>query len=432
MTSSRLQELVELNNIPNWRLTAWLVMLLLIFFLIWASFLTIREVAVASGIFLSPSGLEKISHSEGGIVEGIHVSDGQVINEDAPLILIKTADHGNNSNKLKVQLDKLSLTKIRLEAEVKGKDTLIYPENLVKRLHEEVILQRQKFDAGRLQLESSTSSLIQKIKSARSELSDLEAQVRAVANNLRMGNKRFEMSRNLLNEGLIVETEHLQIEAEIQRLKEQAQILKSSLPQAKEAVVDAETQIKVMRNQFQSAAEEELFKTEKKIEGIERMLASSDEEGMRTMIRSPIDGTVKNLLYDTVGEIVSPGETIMEIVPAEASLVVEARLKPEDRPFVALNQLATVKLSAYDFVRFGVLKGHVTMVAPVASISENGVSFFKVLVQTNKSFLGEDPMLFKVSPGMLATVEIHTGEKSLMEYLIMPVLQLNHKAFRER
>lgn len=432
MTSSRLQELVELNNIPNWRLTAWLVMLLLIFFLIWASFLTIREVAVASGIFLSPSGLEKISHSEGGIVEGIHVSDGQVINGDAPLILIKTADHGNNSNKLKVQLDKLSLTKIRLEAEVKGKDTLIYPENLVKRLHEEVILQRQKFDAGRLQLESSTSSLIQKIKSARSELSDLEAQVRAVANNLRMGNKRFEMSRNLLNEGLIVEKEHLQIEAEIQRLKEQAQILKSSLPQAKEAVVDAETQIKVMRNQFQSAAEEELFKTEKQIEGIERMLASSDEEGMRTMIRSPIDGTVKNLLYDTVGELVSPGETIMEIVPAEASLVVEARLKPEDRPFVALNQLATVKLSAYDFVRFGVLKGHVTMVAPVASISENGVSFFKVLVQTNKSFLGEDPMLFKVSPGMLATVEIHTGEKSLMEYLIMPVLQLNHKAFRER
>ena len=327
---------------------------------------------------------------------------------------------------------KLFLLKIRLDAEIQGKNNLLYPEELVNRLPDEVILQRQQFDARRLQIETSTSLFRQKVNLARSELRELESQSRAVTNNLRMGKKRFEMSKRLLNEGLTIETEHLQLEAELQRLKSQAQTLKSSLPQAKETLTAAEIQIKELTNQFKSAAQEEMSKTEKAIEDIEQLLSSSNEQGMRTMIRSPIGGTVKNLLHDTVGKVIRPSDTIMEIVPTVSSLIIEAKLKPGDRPFVVPNQSAIIKLSAYDYVRFGSLKGRVTMVASVVSVDENGESFFKVFVETYKSFLGDDPMLFKVSPGMLATVDIHTGEKSLMDYLVMPVLQLNHKAFRER
>jgi adhesin transport system membrane fusion protein len=432
MTSSRLDALVELHRVPNWRLTAWFVMVLLASLLIWASFMRIKEVTVASGVFVSPGGIKQIRHLEGGIIEGIHVSNGQVVNVDAPLMLIKATETGVNREELKVRLDKLFLSKARLDAEVQGINNFEYPEELAKRLPDEVILQRQKFDARRLQLDTSTSLFTQKAKVSREEVKELEAQLRAVMNNLRMGMKRFEMSKNLLNDGLTLETEHLQLEAELQNIKIQAQTLKSSVPQAKEAVANAENQIKDLNNQFRSAAREEIFKKEKAIERIQKLLDSSDEQGMRTMIRSPIDGLVKNLIYNTVGKIVRAGEPIMEIVPTEVSLIVEAKLKPADRPFVVLNQSAIVKLSAYDYVRFGTLEGRVTMVAPVASIDENGESYFKVHVQTYKSFLGDDPMLFKIAPGMLATVDIHTGEKSLMDYLIMPILQLNHKAFRER
>ena len=432
MTSSRLDALIKLNSVPNWRLTAWIVMLLLLFLLIWANLLTIREVTVASGVFLSPTGIKKISHPEGGIVEGIHVSDGQEVNIDAPLMLIKAAEPGDNSNDLRARLDNLMLLKIRLDAEIQGKDDLVYPEELVKRLPEEVNSQRQQFASRRLKIESSLSLFLQKVKLARNELREFEAQLRAVTNNLRMSKKRFDMSKNLLKEGLIVQTEHLELEAELQRLEVQAQSLRTSFPLAQKTVADAEIQIKEFSNQFKSAVQEEKSKTEKIIERLEQSLSSTNEQGLRTMIRSPIDGIVKNLLYDTVGNVIEPSETIMEIIPSETSLVVEARLKPEDRPFVVSNQSAIVKLLAYDYVRFGVLKGRVTMVAPVASIDEKGEPFFKVFVETYKSFLGDDPMHFKVSPGMFATVDIHTGEKSLMDYLIMPVLQLKHKAFRER
>ncbi len=432
MTFNKLDTLVEKNSTQNWRLTAWLIMLLLAFLLIWANFLTIREVTVASGVFVSPGGIKKIRHAEVGIVEGIHVKNDQVVNVDAPLILIKASESGENREELKARLDKLFLLKIRLNAEVQGKNNLEYSEKHEKSLSKEIILQRQKFDARRLQIESLASLFAEKAKLARREVREFEEQLRAVKNNLRMSMKRYAMSKNLLNDGLIIESEHLQLESELQRLKVQEQTLSSSIPQAKEKVIVAETQIRELTNQFRSKSQIELAKTEKTIVRIEKLLASPDDQGMRTMIRSPINGVIKNLMYESVGNVIRPNEPIMEIVPTEVSLVVEAKLKPADRPFVVSNQTAIVKLSAYDHARFGALRGSVTSVSPVASIDESGKSFFKVFVRTYKSFLGNDPRNFKISPGMLATVDIYTGEKTLMDYLITPVMQLNQKAFRER
>ena len=272
----------------------------------------------------------------------------------------------------------------------------------------------------------------QKVKQRSEEVIELENQLKAFENNLRLSVKRFDMSKALLNDGLTQEPEHLQIEAEFQSLKVQVQNLRSSVPRAKEAVKEAESQIKDVHDRFISLAQEELVRTEQTIDRIRLLLASSDEQDKRTMIRSPTDGVVKKIMHNKIGEIIRPSETIIEILPTEDTLVIEARLKPIDRAFVVLNQPAIVKLSAYDYVRFGGLDGRVTMVAPIANIDENGEPYFKVLVQTYKSYLGNNPKLFKITPGMQATVDIHTGEKSLIEYLFTPVLHLKHKAFRER
>jgi len=122
----------------------------------------------------------------------------------------------------------------------------------------------------------------------------------------------------------------------------------------------------------------------------------------------------------------------MEIVPTGASLVIDARLNPVDRGYVTLQQHVVVKLSTYDFARYGGLDGEVIMVAPDTIIDEKGEPYFRVLVKTEKTYLGDDPKLYKISPGMQATIDIHTGEKSVMEYLIRPVLKLKSEAFRER
>jgi adhesin transport system membrane fusion protein len=204
------------------------------------------------------------------------------------------------------------------------------------------------------------------------------------------------------------------------------------VPIAKDAVSEAEKQHEEEQNRFRNITREELLKIEQNIDRIQVLLASSDDQGMRKMIRSPIDGVVKNITFNNVGDVVRPGEPIMEILPGAASLVIDAKLSPADRAFVVLNQPAVVKLSAYDYVRFGGLEGQVTMVAPVANSDEKGKPYFRALVQTYKSYLGNDPKLYKITPGMKATVDIQTGERSLMEFLFMPFLQLEHKAFKER
>jgi len=432
MTFSRLDALLERYPVPNWRLAAWPVMFMLTLLLIWANFITLKEVTVALGVVASPGGVRTIQHLEGGFVEGIHVSDGQVVTVDTPLVLLNLAKLGVNREELQVRLDEQLLLKARRDAEAQGSSNFEYPEELSKRRPEQVIAQRQNFEARRRQLDSSTNPFAQTVKQRRQEVKELEAQLRAVMKNLRQGIKRFEMSKNLLKDGLTPEIEHLQLEAEVQGLQGEAQSLKSSVPRAKAAVSEAEGQVNEERNLYRSAAREELVKIEHTIDRIQALLDTADEQGMRTMIRSPIDGVVKNMKYNNLGEVVRPGESIMEIVPKGASLVIDAKLDPADRAFVVLKQPVVVKLSTYDYARFGGLDGHVTMVAPDTSIDEKGKPYFRIFVQTDKTFLGNNPNLYKITPGMQATVDIHTGEKSVMEYLIMPVLKLKHEAFRER
>jgi adhesin transport system membrane fusion protein len=190
--------------------------------------------------------------------------------------------------------------------------------------------------------------------------------------------------------------------------------------------------LRVGETHFQREAEEQLGRTEQAIAQLEELLAEATEQGVRAEIKSPIDGIVKKLRYYTIGGIVSPGEPIMEIVPTGDKLVVEAKLNPTDRGYVNEGQRSLVKVSTYDFARYGGLDGTVANVAPDSTTDQNGTPYFRVIVQTDKTYLGEEEGKLPITPGMQATVDIHTGTKSVMEYLIKPVLKLRHEAFRER
>ena len=173
-------------------------------------------------------------------------------------------------------------------------------------------------------------------------------------------------------------------------------------------------------------------KTEQEIARIREVLKRATEQGSRAEIKSPVAGVVKNLRFNTIGGVIKPGEPILEIVPTGENLVVQSRLNPTDRGYVSEGQKATVKISTYDFARYGGLNGTVIQVAPDTSMDENGQPYFRVVVQTNKNYLGREEGSLPIVPGMQATVDIHTGKKSVIDYLIRPVLKLKHEAFRER
>lgn len=432
MTTSRLDALLDHHPMPSWRLAAWPVMIMLALILVWANFSTLEEVTVTNGEVIPLGDFQTIQHLEGGIVKEIHVRDGQIVEKGAALILLDLASSGVNREELLVRIDGQHLLKARLQAEAQGKRSIIFPEEAAKRRPEQVSAQRQNFEARRRQLASTIGALGQAVTQRRQEVKELNTQIRTIKKNLNLAQKRFAMSKNLLADGLTPEMEHLQLEAEVESLEGEAATLKAAIPRTKSAISEAQSRVNEERNRFRSGAREELVQAEQAIGRIQELLTSADEQGMRAMVRSPIDGVVQNMKYNTIGGVVRPGEPIMEIVPTGASLVIDAKLNPADRAFVTVDQRVIVKLSTYDYAIFGGLDGKVIMVAPDTIIDEKGEPYFRIFVKTDKIYLGDDPDLYKITPGMQATVDIHTGEKSVMEYLIKPILKLKSEAFRER
>lgn len=313
-------------------------------------------------------------------------------------------------------------------------------------------------------IDSPAGSLRQQVRQKELEIKELEAQRVAVRNNLRLASERLSMSERLLVDGLVPKMEHLQLEGEVRSLEgelaslnqsiprgraavaevlgvlaeqvdvieDEIEALTPAIPRARAAVAEALERAREEETRFRREAQEELGRTEQAVARIRELLSEAIRQTVRAGVRSPIEGVVKNLRYHTIGGVVQPGEAIMEIVPTGERLVVEARLNPTDRGYVAPGQPTVVKVSTYDYARYGGLDGRVTMVAPDSSTDENGIPFFRVLVETERTYLGEADGQLPIVPGMEATVDIHTGKKTVIEYLIKPVLKLRHEAFRER
>lgn len=240
------------------------------------------------------------------------------------------------------------------------------------------------------------------------------------------------MSADLLKSKLVPKMEHLQLRDEVTSLKAEIDELTKRLPKLRAAHAEAKEREHTGLINFQRAAIEELAEVELAIARNRELITKISDQSSRREIRSPIDGIVKNLRYHTVGGVVKPGEPIMEIVPSDENLIVEVNLNPVDVGYVRVGQPAVVKVTSYDFVRYGGLEGKVINIAPDSNIAADGTAFFKVMIETTRDYLGDTPGTNRIIPGMQATADIHTGYRTVLEYFIAPVLKLKYEAFRER
>ena len=427
-----LETLLADNSIPTWRKVAWPVMGFMALIIFWSTQAQLDEVSAVEGEVVPLGKVKVIQHLEGGIIEQLHVNEGDTVRAGMPLVQLDLATSGVNRNELLVRLDSQLLLRARLEAEADGLPAPIFPEDVSRRRASMVQEEMQAFQARRNQLNSKISVLKEQTRQRELEVQELEARRRAVAKNLRLAQERFKMSKSLLAEGLTAKIEHLELEAEVESLRGEKESLAPALPRAQAAIAEAKARAEEEEIRFRREAQEELGKTDQSIARVQELLVEATEQGVRAEIKSPIDGVVKNMRYNTIGGVVKPGEPILEIVPTGGKLVVEAKLNPTDRGYVNVGQRTVVKISTYDFARYGGLEGHVAQVAPDSSTDEDGTPYFRVIVETDKTYLGKIEGDLPITPGMQATVDIHTGQKSVMEYLIKPVLKLRHEAFRER
>ena len=410
---------------------AWPIIVLLAVLLAWSYFARLDEVAVAPGEVVPQGKVKVVQHLEGGIIDRIYVTDGALVEAGDPLVRLDLATSGVNREELQARLDGELLRRARLMAEVEN-SVLEFPELAAGRHPSLAEAERRAFIARGHELDSRLGVLREQVKQRELEVQELEARKQAASRNLALARERLKMSSSLLAEGLTAKMEHLQLRAEVESLEGELQSLTPAVPRARAAVAEAEQRLREGETQFRREGQEQLGRTEQAIAQLKELLAAATDQGARAEIKSPIDGIVKKLRYYTIGGVVSPGEPIMEIVPTGDKLVVEVRLNPTDRGYVSEGQPTLVKVSTYDFARYGGLAGSVVRVAPDSTTDQNGIPYFRVIVQTDRTYLGEEEGKLPITPGMQATVDIHTGTKSVMEYLVKPVLKLREEAFRER
>ena len=437
-SDDRLNKLIESNPLPTWTPIIALFVLTLVSGLLWATFTEIEETTTAEGKVVPSGDLKVVQHLEGGIIKEIYVREGSQVSEGQPLLQLDVRASGSKQDELEVQLFSQMALRARLEAEVAGRAPVFPDEIRAQRGNNFAETQQRAYEARRTELESALGVLRATLAQREQEVKDLTSKLQTVNGNFEVAKVRLDDASKLLKDRLVSRDDYRKLEAEVEDLNSQRNSMREQIGKGEAAVREVQARIRERQDTFRREAQTELSTVIETIAKLREGLTTSEERGARLEVKSPIDGIVKNLRYQIIGGVVKPGEPIMEIVPTGDRLVISIKLDPRDRGFISEGQPAMVKISTYDYTRYGGLAGRVALVGADAMIDENDQAkgkakpFFEVIVETEKNYLGKVEGELPITPGMQATVDIHTGSKPVMRYITSPIIKMASEAFRER
>ncbi len=245
-------------------------------------------------------------------------------------------------------------------------------------------------------------------------------------------NKELELTRPLIAQGAVSEVEVLHLERQASTMQGEIATIKQTIPKAKSKLQESQLELRENRLAFFNKAKTELNEVLADLEEVSASAIAIEDRLRRTNVRSPVTGTINRLLVNTVGGVIQPGMDLVEIVPLEDTLVVETNIKPADIAFLRPNQEAKVKFTAYDFTIYGGLDANLEHISADSITDEKGNSFYLVRLRTNKNYLGPESNPLPIIPGMVASVDILTGKKTILAYLLKPVLRAKYMALREQ
>jgi adhesin transport system membrane fusion protein len=424
-----LDALIEQHGRLGLRGWPWLIMGVIAAFLIWTYFADIERVVVATGE-VSPQGRVKvIQHLEGGIIEAFHVTEGDRVKAGDALVSLNLVTAGLNRDEIQTQLDARMLVRTRLAAEASGEALAL--ANALSTQHPDLAAAEQAvFTARKAELASELGVLNEQMIRLSHKLDESVTQQSALEANLALVREELAMLKSLFEEELVAELKVLNAQKTQTRLAGELEVHKQTRKTHIARNTETQALIAQAEARFRRRAREESARNEAEIAGLTERLSVASEQQRRATIRSPIDGEVKNLRYHTIGGVVAPRDPMLQIVPVADQLVIEARLSPADRGLVRDGLPVTVKITAYDFVRYGGLDGTVSHLAPDTS-EESGEPYYRLVVTTEKGYLGSDASQNQITPGMGAVVDIRVGVQSVLDFLLRPVLKMTGEAFRE-
>ncbi len=426
-----LRTTILVQNPRGGRFILWLTVLFFALALYWAATSEIEEVTRGNGKVIPSRQIQMVQNLEGGILSEILVNVGNIVEKGQLLLEIDktrfTAPYQESrANYLAI---KAKLT--RLQAETDNSDFIIPPE--VQAENAEIWQRERELFLSRKQEHAATLDILnEQYLQRKQELKENKARINELTRSYGLMRKELDLTRPLVGEGAVSEVELLRLERQASEMKGDIETTKLSIDKIQSTIKEAKRAQEEERLTFFNAAKEELNAAYAKLESISATSIALMDRLKRTAVRSPVRGTVNQLLVSTIGGIIQPGMDLIEIVPLEDTLLVEARIKPSDIAFLRPDQEAMVKFTAYDFTVYGGLTAALEHISADSITDEHGNDFYLVRLRTTQNFLGTATNPLPIIPGMIVSVDILTGNKTILSYLLKPVLRAQKLALRER
>jgi len=404
------------------------VAIVVIALVIWAALAKIDEVTRGQGKVIPSKQVQLVGSQDGGVVTEILVREGDIVEKGELMLRLDQTRSASTFRENRAEFQALSVKAARLRAVVDKTEFIPDPElteKVPRIVGQELAIYRSSQEELSLEVQIAEQQLLQR----QEELTEITARERQMARSLQLTQRELNKTRPMVASGAVSEVEILRLERQVNELSGERQQAAAQLQRIKSSITEAERKIEEVELQFVNEVRQELTDTLTRMNALEEAGTGLSDRVKQTNVRSPVNGTVKQLYYNTIGGVVLPGKEIIEVVPLDDTLLLEVRIRPKDIAFLIPGQKALVKFTAYDFVVYGGLDGTVEHIGADTVMDEEGNPFYEVNVRTREPSLGEDKPII---PGMTVEVDILTGKKSILAYLMKPVLRAKQYALTER
>ena len=400
-------------------------------FFLWAALAPIDELVRGDGKVIPGGENQMIQHLEGGILSEILVKEGQHVQADDTLLRVDNLTSSATYDSSQYKSAELRAKIVRLRAESTGAPFSPSADDMAK-IPMQIMQERSAYNSNQERLQSQLSSLNDQYLQKKSDLMEAQGHINEQKRSLELIREEVAISEPMVAQGIKPRVEFLKLQREYSDVNERYNAVRSSIPRLQSAINEISNKMREARSDFTTKARIELNEVETEYRRVGAEGSALEDKVSRTVIKSPINGIVQKLYVNTVGGVIKPGDNLIEIVPTEGGLLIEAKIKPSDIAFLYPGQKAVIKVTAYDFSIYGSLDGTVSTISPDTETDEKQNVYYIVRIQTNKKYLGTKEKPLKIIPGMMVNVDVITGEKTVLEYILKPLLRAKQYTFSER
>ena len=404
----------------------------LVILAVWAYFGRIDIVTVAQGIVVPSSKIKTVQHLEGGIIRAINFKEGERVKKGAPLVVLEGTASSADLKEIDVRIVTLRIDLSRLRAELKRADSVTFEQDLVNEHGDLVSAAIEHFNTKRSHIKNLISSQRLSVAQREEEAKEMQARISKITESLRLIREQVVISNSLMKENLTNRMTHLELLKERALLNGELNEAAFSVKRIEAAKSEAEVRMLTLRDHYLTQTRSELDQADTMYRELLQRRKKLKDSLKRTVLRAPVDGLIKYLYHSTIGGIVKPGGTVVDIVPEGDKLLIEAQLAVQEVIYVASGQIAKVRPLTPDAANFGQLEGRVVHISPDSIREGDKIPFYLITIELESEFFKSKGKTYPLLPGIQVTCSIRTGDRSVLEYLIGPFMNIPVTALHER